>query len=723
MRAIAMPALDSGQTLTLQTRILLDGQEVQGTASVRRGLSTDLPAAIRGSVGLGEAATADLELPAASGSPLGVWSPWSAGQRASHVGRSVKILAGYDDVLVPVFTGRVEDDQSASSSGVLSLSCIDSYTTLDKPVTVPAVGSLRGALGAPMRPGLSPTWVVDWVLRDCGWYATPPIAEGCVLSATLQGSMWPERGALLASQRGPNNNQVPRFGPTSWGSAPVEALARYEMTRAFWTGATMRVDLIADAGTGTTNSEVATIRLIPGGPRIVLYGGLVRVFDFGTGRSASYVPGETISIEFAPLGGNEYRLSFLHRGTSYTQTYAGPTTSAEVEVQTVWHPTRRTTRIGALQVYRGAPAGPPLDFTPTAKLTQLRNTLVATTGERATGREIIRGICEAERAVLAFDEDGIPVLRSREDMIGARATAHVLHSRDRLGEHGWGSDVGQLRAAVQTTAWRPSVRTSNEINLPAWRSESVIEVPANGTVVTDVDLVGAVVNLDLTVDFGSWRGIGSHYEARRDPMSTRAEPLAVVRVELTSPTTARVTLVNTRGYPLYVADSAGEPCLVLAASAIISQDEQQVYRSRVVNADVPVEHHVWDELEVPENRWLQSPGDAISLAMSLAADTATPLPVLSQVEVLYDPRVQLGDLVRLQSPGVTDLDLYANVTAIDSDLTSAAPRMLLTVRPRAITWSDLTAALAGRTYTQMTAAYAGLTYAQMSADPLTPIGA
>ena len=83
-----------------------------------------------------------------------------------------------------------------------------------KQVLLPMIiadGDLTGAL-AIKRPGLNTTFLADYVARQCGYYASPPMRSNCALSVTHHGSGHPELGAVQHHQ-GANGSKL-SYSPT-----------------------------------------------------------------------------------------------------------------------------------------------------------------------------------------------------------------------------------------------------------------------------------------------------------------------------------------------------------------------------------------------------------------------------------------------------------------------------------------------------------------------------
>ncbi|EKX67145.1 hypothetical protein Sipo8835_46245 [Streptomyces ipomoeae] len=68
--------------------------------------------------------------------------------------------------------------------------------------------------------------------------------------------------------------------------------------------------------------------------------------------------------------------------------------------------------------------------------------------------------------------------------------------------------------------------------------------------------------------------------------------------------------------------------------------------------------------------WVQDAGTALALAQAMRAAGVLPVPVIGDVEVLYDPRIQLGDVVRVVDTTGAVLDTLAWVIGIRTSATA-----------------------------------------------------
>ncbi|MFF3552929.1 hypothetical protein ACFYXL_05875 [Streptomyces tsukubensis] len=91
--------------------------------------------------------------------------------------------------------------------------------------------------------------------------------------------------------------------------------------------------------------------------------------------------------------------------------------------------------------------------------------------------------------------------------------------------------------------------------------------------------------------------------------------------------------------------------------------------------------------------WIQDSNTAITLAGALREAGAWPIPVLSDVEILPDPRIELGDVVRVIDHTGTRLDTLAWVIGIRTSGDASTVRQVLTLRAVASTGAPVDSGL------------------------------
>ncbi|MEU6121816.1 hypothetical protein [Streptomyces sp. NPDC047123] len=92
-------------------------------------------------------------------------------------------------------------------------------------------------------------------------------------------------------------------------------------------------------------------------------------------------------------------------------------------------------------------------------------------------------------------------------------------------------------------------------------------------------------------------------------------------------------------------------------------------------------HYGKQQYTAPASDWVQTSESASALAYAMLVAGRYPVPLLGEVEVLHDPRIQLGDVVRVVDTAGAELDTLAWVVGIrTTHAASAVPQQVLTLR-------------------------------------------
>ncbi|MEW2391157.1 hypothetical protein AB0933_22680 [Streptomyces venezuelae] len=92
-------------------------------------------------------------------------------------------------------------------------------------------------------------------------------------------------------------------------------------------------------------------------------------------------------------------------------------------------------------------------------------------------------------------------------------------------------------------------------------------------------------------------------------------------------------------------------------------------------------HYGKQQYTAPPTDWVQASASASVLSNAMLAAGRYPVPLLGDVEVLHDPRIQLGDVVRVVDTAGAELDTLAWVVGIrTTHAAGTAPQQTLTLR-------------------------------------------
>jgi hypothetical protein len=554
--------------------------------------------------------------------------------------------------------------------------------------------------GEDVRPGLNAQWVVDYLLRQAGVYASPPPRATAVLSATLHGSMYPEVGghgtsaALTRAYATVSGvRTAPSFSQGQFGLAPdAGAYADYVLLSDLDTGSSANTQFLIEfwvkapaswtastvfslLDSGVTDEELDVSFTAAGQVQVTYY----RVVPTGVTIAGPTIPADSawhylgLYVEFTSA--TAYRVTFNRDGT-VTGPTSGVIASALNPSLTAARITGTGPRIEALQVDK-KPAVLTWNsgWTPRAvlnpSLLELRATPIVDSAANAW--DILREIAGAEMAMVGRLEDGTFVYRNRRWW--PSTVARTVTTDDLLAlaiTETTDSVVNRVRVPYSPLTLQPSA--------VIWQAAEKIIVPAFSTKRVEATFESTVLGLPSSL---SVLPLGGGVSGYRGSVQADGSGGAVTNLSITvtpvGTTGARLTIFNPNWFPTwlvspagagYPPDSDGQPTLVLAGRAISEATASDTGNSSSTASAAEASNaaSITDEgerlLELGATQWRQNVEDAAAVAQDLLADLYEGRPELSEVTIRADPRLQLGDLVvvvdtaglRLSEPGwVTDI--------------------------------------------------------------------
>ncbi|MGH3658140.1 MAG: hypothetical protein ACRDUA_15910, partial [Micromonosporaceae bacterium] len=102
----------------------------------------------------------------------------------------------------------------------------------------------------------------------------------------------------------------------------------------------------------------------------------------------------------------------------------------------------------------------------------------------------------------------------------------------------------------------------------------------------------------------------------------------------------------------------------------------------------------------------------------VAGQVAFPQPALQQVQVVADPRRQLGDIIVLSDPVVTGVEIPCLVVGVTNSGTVGTLTQTLAVRALPITFAEFDDVWAAETFAAFNTEWAGQTFTQYNLDAL-----
>ncbi|QDY79798.1 hypothetical protein [Streptomyces qinzhouensis] len=296
-------------------------------------------------------------------------------------------------------------------------------------------------------------------------------------------------------------------------------------------------------------------------------------------------------------------------------------------------------------------------------------------------------ITEIARCTLAtaeFDADGIFRWRNRTRWTNVPTVPDVTVTSAR--------EIASVTVSEEIDACR------NNITVPwtNWRNVKLTPLPGFGEETASIAIAaGATLRREFTIS-------EDRYDPRTPQVAEQAFPDCVgitttatgstgahgvvdVRVQRVggtvtlSLTNRGTTTVYYRGVYLIALthDNGSNPVTILAQSQHV---QSQGYYG--------IQHYAHD----PKG-WIQDSNTAVTLAGALREAGAWPIPVISDVEILPDPRIELGDVVRVIDHTGTRLNTLAWVTGIKTSGETGSVRQVLTLRAVASTGAPVDSGL------------------------------
>jgi hypothetical protein len=755
-----IPGWDATAAVTTPTAVVtVDGTPLEADdVTVSRELVASMPGTVIGGRGITAAtgAVAWSQQDPVETRSLTPWAPKSGMPPAG--GARVLVDLGDERGTCRLFTGRVDASHGTLDDGSVTSELVDDVDRLHRPVTL---GPLLAAMppitagGTPRWVFMTGLWVADWILRRCGFYATPPATDpGTVLSVTAMGSMWPELGTVTACAD-TTGTVYPSFTPAPWGVAARNVNATYTPAVARLLNAPLEV-MLSWPGAAAENPNVR-VYFGTHSVRLTMTSGSVvaQVLNGGTPTNAATATRGTSTravARFTPNGSNIDVELRTDTGTTGVGTVAAPSgilTTAMDRVQVVT-PTS-TGQVGAFKV--GFPAAAFADltaFTPSALIdagTLTYNPLRAVPA--IIGRNALDLLKEQAAAVgagLWIDEQG-RVRWVARDRLGAGSPVRTLTSRDDLLDAQWSAEWRDVASQVDVKWSQPAITNVLRDTVTVWEGsggalasgevhEEILHPRAGEEwIMVDktVTALGPSMAADVLTAFnvgdGSFRGATQTNKADGTESWASASLLTTTVQEVDARTYIVSTTVGALPAGVEVAAKApsepglgiygarrGDPLPVIRARARFELTDVTTTGAPRGPADAAVLTH-------DAGWWVQYPEQAQQLADWIAGTATVRSPHLRDVDVTFDPRLQLGDVVQISDPDRSGLSVRGVVLGLSHRVTTGDATTSLTVRVQSVTilnptlgehdtvWSGAT--LAGRDNE-----WSGQTLAAFDANPL-----
>lgn len=600
-------------------------------------------------------------------------------------GDTVEVLEGDGRSWWQVFTGII-DSVTGDTTGSISAEIISKVDTLNRdfrhaplqrimPPRTRGAAEYRGV-------GLTHMYFVDAALRIAGYYAVPPKVGRVGVSAPLQSSLWPETGVLTRSTVGGVDGGAWVSNHQGDGALAVGNLdATYQSAVTDARGSTLEISLTLAEGHGGG----ATVAVQAGVGDITVAYGPQSISVSAGGSQVATLPSTGGRVTVALTQSTcEVRTS---RGA--TATGALPFSVAGAVLGAVTVRAGADARIAGLQVgYVGAPdRWKYVAFTPTARYNLSKSLTFSIMDaspliEKIRVRDFLEQVAEATLSAMWIDELGVLQWAAGAALTAADPARTVTTADDVLALR-WVDDSLQERSQV-TVAYRVPACTRS-------RYDNVIFYQGNGESRESSQYTASFVKADGDVDWisditpplvlgdpgavtlanagrGSIAGgiitdSGSGQEGVAEPT---AAGLLSIRFEKIN--------ANTYKYEEMVGQIPEGKKIFTSFHTYSTSIWRKWWgqglpifrgfgKTEWADAEITAaaSPHEWaGELTHDMGVWVAREGSEKTIPTRvlnfLAAQCSSPAPYVTGLEILPDPRLQVGDVLEVKSP------LYLGVT-------------------------------------------------------------
>ncbi|MEU7200261.1 hypothetical protein [Streptomyces sp. NPDC045470] len=681
------------------------------------GYATDLPAAMRAFSG-SSSTQLSMALSGTDGRPApalyGPWAPRATGD-VVRPGQSVVHEWGLAGQTLPAFRGSVRARTAQSGTDTVTVTALDGAERLRMPAALPRpAGGIDPSSVAPTAWAASATWCVDHLLRNAGIHSAPPPRQECVLYASLHGgatanvgslkslagdwSRWtkqnaPHEMAVQGSPYGTAADFVPAVRPVNRGNAPgllyeawvnnagVSGTCDLEFTIAWDDGAgrLTYTSMVLDLKTGSLGAYTgpnANPEQNPGqswgNSGITKWPGTFHValfMKFDAGGRPTYVPRVTdayggVYFENVTSGQGGVvpagTVSFVRLGFTGLRAEA---------VQVSQHGTMPT---GAALTQRGL-------WQKTATLDAPDIPLRVIPQVTGTAWDVITKIAHASLATAEFDQSGHFHWRGRGRWAQEPAVADTAVTSDReLASLTVTEEIDAVRNYIRVTwdNWS-GVHATDTVSNPMGNVERLLpgQYLEIGWAVrdNDYDTIPPLTRSNVTA--GAIRFVN----ADRDNAAVvnGAVEVGVYRED------GRLTLTlrNRSAATVWMRGPTGLGSVsVDVRSPAVPQGVEPAQFTTTARGYASQGAYGVQGYDHDPAGWVQDADSAAAIASALLDAGQYPCPLLTDVEILPDPRLQLGDVVRVVDRTGAALDTLAWVVGNRLSAADGAVKQTVTLR-------------------------------------------
>lgn len=616
-------------------------------------------------------------------------------------------------ILLPQFRGQLRSLRVSSSSREVGLAALDPADTVRAPITLPAYGMDRGDfLASNHRFDANTQAVIDYVLRKNGIYASTAPHPQAQISCTGHGWLAAEIGRSSV----PRGVAAATSDPEWWVPGPFDMLA----VRGIWDGHGSyqefyaREPFIPTAGRGlgvacwmrvgndmglppatgrvmfelfplVSNSELRyTLEITSSGGLggFVIKNGVPAGFVQPINTTTRW---QYVALHFANRADGTTEISFRQNGITTAGAVATPTFSSVVQPfmqVTAWQSRDWSNFHVWFEPERPQGAWPGETELNQANLDPGLNLLTHLPDVvGADSWAVIQEAARAEYGLVGFDEGGRFFFRNRNRVTTPATVEKEISADLSLIDLSTQVDADAVRNVVSTETSAGYLDFNNVIFesqsgsqfdcLPGVRTFDIaLPFSAIGTNVQELPQILSANWNDQQL--WGYVAVDADNPAVEIPLS---EDLTV-RHTMTGDRQGRLTVRNNTIFKVRFATTSGQPALRVQGWLL----ERTPAAVEFNGSQGSVDTYGLRSLSIPASPYRQLLAPLRPVALGLLAQLSNPVPVIDQVPVNGDPRVQLGDTVRLVDP-TGNGSLRATVVKINRTISDGKLSDSLTVRP------------------------------------------
>lgn len=685
-----------------------------------------------------------------------VATPWDPAPGVPMAEESVSV--SMDVGLGPVSVlpqGRVSDTSAGTGSRVTSVGFTDLYRSLDRDITWDGMAARMPAEGDAAywrNPGLFGVSVVDRIFRHCGWYATPPMDSGALVSVPMQGSAWAERGKVTRAERLSVPGAAPGWITSPWGMVATDLNLTYDpsRSRALSSGA-FEITAMLPPSSGT-----ARVVCWFGGRRIQLTWTDASVLVSAETGANSFT--QLVSLSRTP-DATAVTARITRRGAGLVQ--AAMRTNAgtfETGTDVSMPDTYLTAPMSHVTVYGGGRCGafqvaqstawladgwkPSAAIRARAGIPNRLRVLPPVIGGNCAS--MLQDLARAEYATFWIDEKGVMQWWDI-DRLESQLNVATLTTADHVTRLEWSQDLSSVyrRAVVTWKSTLLDVSFRNRITL--WRGRGETVTAGSGEVAEEIiqppsDEVWLMPDLTLgKLNFegsGYNLGVGSWFGGVWEQTDSWAEALTVTAEKIVGDTLKVTTSTSTGGTVGSILQRTPSPGATSWVWAGRRNDDLPVVRGKMkytlLDEATPSSQSgpsMAPEFAVDTGWWIQYADEAQWLADKYGSRVTVPSPELGEVGIKPFPGLQLGDKVTISAPDVAGLSIQGIVYADSRSISAGSGfsmehtirvRPISVSRDSGVTWEEWRASIAASmTHTQWAGTQSGKTWTQWGTAPVS----